>query len=154
MVEAVRAGATLREVGEQFGLSHEWVRKLVKRTDPKALIEGQKARLAAKISERDRAPAGKPLIERECGVCGTPFVTTNPRRVTCSSRCAHLWANTGIRFQSPERKRRRDLVQARANLRNPNSSRAHIRWAIGVLERAGEPLPDEYLARIGAERGV
>lgn len=151
IVEAVRAGATLREAGERFGISYERVRQIVKRIDPAAIIEGQRVRLQAALDGRraeKRTPSGKPLLHRVCKVCGAPYTTTNPRSVTDTPECARKWTAGGYRYHDPENRARQHLVQARANLRNPNAKPAHVRWALKVLERAGEEPPAEYLARL------
>jgi hypothetical protein len=145
MVQAVRAGDSLRVVGRRFGISHERVRQIVSEMDAEAIGAGMRVRADA---AQEAAQGNQPeLLSRTCEVCGKPFTTTDPRRVTDTSDCADLWAK-GYRFVPGDRNEvRRDNV-ARSFVRRPEHyGPVKTRWAVKRLQARGG-IPEDALAEL------
>ncbi len=158
---AVRAGGTLRAVGQRFGITHERVRQLVDRLDPDitdeetgavvspgAIAAGMTVRAERQLAQ-GRRRQDRPTYTKTCPICGEKFTTTNARRVTNSPECAEEWLRKG-RNAGPERMAVRQDHNARSILRNPSGySPVKVRWAMAHLERRGMLVTVDDMGRAG-----
>lgn len=158
----VRAGLSLRATGKKYGMSHEGVRLVV---GPDAVLEGMTKRGNAQLAAQRQRNAPRTRYTKTCvapvlGRDGKPrtgpdgnelrhgveFVTTDPRRVTCSPECAAVWSS-GARHRGPEAMPRHQVHVARTYLRRPWKYDAGQKaWARRLLDREGLPYPAELPA--------
>lgn len=83
MVERHLNGETLTAIGEDYGLTRERVRQIVRQAGVPV------SHTAAVVREQSRGPR-VPRLEGECETCGAPvtFLASSPRRF-CSQPCVH-----------------------------------------------------------------
>ena len=132
MMKLYEQGATLRDIGKQFGISHERVRQLFEKTDPEfsgrvAILrqeqrnEAKRQRAAAVEAERNR-PKGT------CRICDGDILRPNSK-YACSTECQQVWNRIKLHID-PELRRKHILAEANVILKDPNNyNDAQVNWA-------------------------
>ncbi|MFN8232209.1 MAG: hypothetical protein U0V56_01580 [Actinomycetota bacterium] len=127
---------TYRQLGKEFGLSHERVRQVI---DRHGLPQARLTRALLQQRQRDEAQlrelAERVAEGRECRVCGC-WILRGAAYVTCSSECARAYPAIRNIVDTDVRERHRIQV-AKSWLRN--GTPVQRRYARRVLDGAVEP---------------
>lgn len=136
MMEMYAEGATLRQVAQQFSISHERVRQLFENRDPAFTAKIAAKREQAKVEER-AAKERERESERErpkgvCRICGDPIY--RPRaKYTCSPEHQQIWNKIKLHIDPSIR---RDHIIAEAKVIKANESKytkSQVKWANRIL---------------------
>jgi hypothetical protein len=136
MMDMYADGATLRQVAQKFGISHERVRQLFENRDPTFTAKIAAGREEAKILQR-AAKEQERENERKrpkgvCRICGDPIY--RPRaKYTCSPEHQQIWNKIKLHIDSDIR---RDHIVAEAKVIKANESKytkSQVKWANRVL---------------------
>lgn len=136
------SGYSLRDVGDMWNVSGEYVRQILTGTYGRAIhnLRDQRARSALRTQDEglfaERAASATP-----CKVCGCWNLRGTPS--TCSPTCAVIWKTSAARYllSDEERLKHREHT-ARTVLKNPAKYPGRLDWAKRVLN--GEPPNRRY----------
>lgn len=132
MAEAVKAGRTLRDVGQAFGVSGERVRQILEQYHPGFLSDVLRVRSdEARQREDERREAR--LVNRECGVCAARIRVPSNRRTCDNDDCVWLWTMARHHFDWPHWAAQK-LAQARYDIRTHPADSARGRRAAAVID--------------------
>jgi transposase-like protein len=136
MMDMYANGATLRQVAQKFGISHERVRQLFENRDPTFTAKIATKREQAKIVERavkeQKREAERNRPKGTCRICGDPIY--RPRaKYTCSPEHQQIWNKIKLHIDPVIR---HDHIIAEAKVIKANESKytkSQVKWASRVL---------------------
>ncbi len=128
MLNRIRRGEMLREVGDTYGLTRERVRQIVTALDPTATKVGMAVRLERRRIVREIDRAKQVAANPTCFVCWGPItnrvIRKHHRRSVCGTRCYDLLSLTRWHLDEQERESRKRAV-ARWMLAHPEKCTAY-----------------------------
>lgn len=154
------AGATLQEIADDYAVTRERIRQIVKEYDPTipAQVKSERKRthslrLRADLDAQLREQMQEALdFDLKCVVCGAWVLRLNRGKtgmnVTCSPEHAEAWPILRTFDETDEHRRH----VARTILRNPEKhSESKVRWAQRMLSD-NPPPPDRRFFHEGSQR--